>query len=84
MSRVWQRCEKLEEALSEIGKWIDAYPVKVFPEPSDEQWRRAHAALRQANVGIGMDAFCASMGRHCLKNISEIAKDALAGALAGT
>jgi len=31
-----------------------------------------------------MDAFCASMGRHCLKNISEIAKDALAGALAGT
>ncbi len=69
------RCEDLEDALHQILQWADAYPKRVFHEPSPEQHRRAHELLT-AN-GMTLDAFSASMGRHCLKGIGDIARNAL-------
>jgi hypothetical protein len=70
-----ERCEELIEALQRIVQWADAYPMDVFHEPSPEECHRAHQLLT-AN-GMTLDAFSASMGRHCLKGIRDIAKGAL-------
>ncbi len=70
-----ERCEELLEALQRIVQWADAYPTKIFHEPTAEEAQRAHKLLT-AN-GMTLDAFSASMGRHCLKGIGDIARSAL-------
>ena len=70
-----ERCEEMEEALQRIVQWADAYPTDIFHEPSAEESHRAHKLLT-AN-GMTLDAFSASMGRHCLKGIGDIARMAL-------
>lgn len=72
-----ERCEKLEDALGQIVQWSEAYPTHIFHEPSPEECRKAHELLT-AN-GMTLDAFSASMGRHCLKGVGDIARGALAG-----
>jgi hypothetical protein len=66
----------LEEALRRIVQWSAAYPIDVFHEPSPEECRRAHRLLK--DNGMTLDAFSASMSRHCLKGVGEIARVALA------
>ena len=71
-----ERCDDLTEALQRIVQWSEAYPTKIFHEPSADEAHRAHKLLT-AN-GMTLDAFSASMGRHCLKGIGDIARGALA------
>ena len=71
-----EKCEDLIEALERIVAWSEAYPPAVFHEPSAEENHRAHTLLKAH--GMTLDAFSASMGRHCLKGIGDIAKGALA------
>lgn len=70
-----ERCEELTEALQRIVQWADAYPLNIFNEPTPEQSKLAHEVL-SAN-GMTLDAFSASMARHCLKGVGEIAREAL-------
>jgi hypothetical protein len=70
-----ERCEELIEALERIVQWADAYPTRIFPEPTEEQYKLAHELLKAH--GMTLDAFCASMGRHCLKGVGDIARGAL-------
>lgn len=70
-----ERCEELEEALLRIAQWSEAYPTDIFHEPSPEECQKAHKLL--AANGMTIDAFSASMGRHCLRGIGKIARGAL-------
>ncbi len=70
-----ERCEELEEALRRIVQWAQAYPADIFHEPSPEESHRAHKLLTPN--GMTLDAFSASMGRHCLKGVGDIARGAL-------
>jgi hypothetical protein len=76
---VCDRCEQFEDALQRIVQWADAYPIDVFHEPSKEECHRAHELLT-AN-GMTLDAFSASMGRHCLKGVGDIARGALSATI---
>jgi len=67
--------EELTEALQRIAQWCEAYPTEVFHEPSPEECQRAHKLL--TNNGMTLDAFSASMARHCLHGIGNIARGAL-------
>lgn len=69
------RCDDLEEALHRIVQCAEAYPTDIFHEPSTEESHKAHKLLT-AN-GMTLDAFSASMGRHCLKGVGDIARAAL-------
>jgi hypothetical protein len=70
-----EEINRLRQALGEIIQWADAYPTRVFHEPTPEQCARAHELLMAD--GMTLDAFSASMGRHCLKGVGDIARDAL-------
>jgi len=74
-----ERCEELEEALQRIVQWADAYPTDIFHEPSTEECHRAHKLL--TSNGMTLDAFSASMGRHCLRGVGDIARTALNASL---
>jgi hypothetical protein len=67
--------ERLRETLERIVRWAEAYPIDIFHEPSADQYKRAHKLL--ADNGMTLDAFSASMGRHCLMGVGDIARDAL-------
>ena len=71
-----ERCEELIEALQQIVQWADAYPTSIFREPTKEECNRAHTVLKVH--GMTLDAFSASMARHCLKGVGEIARAVLA------
>lgn len=73
------RCDDLQQALQRIDQWSRAYPTDIFHEPTPEECHKAHKLLT-AN-GMTLDAFSASMGRHCLKGIGEIARGALTAAV---
>jgi len=59
--------EKLQDKMYQIKTWIDAYPLKIFPEPD---FKKAHEILKQH--GMTLDAISASNMRHVLKGIKEI------------
>lgn len=67
--------ENLREALQHIVKWSEAYPIDIFHVPTKYECRMASDALEA--IGLCLDMFSASMGRHCLEGIGRIAKDAL-------
>lgn len=75
IERLQDRCDDLAEALQRIEQWASAYPTDIFHEPTTEECRKAHEVLK-AN-GMTLDAFSASMGRHCLKGVGDIARGAL-------
>ena len=70
-----EKINNLRAALCEIVQWADAYPARVFREPTEEQCKLAHELLTAH--GMTLDAFSASMGRHCLKGVGDIARAAL-------
>jgi hypothetical protein len=72
---VCEQCEEFEEALRRIVEWADAYPTDVFHEPSADECHRAHKLL--TGNGMTLDAFSASMARHCLEGVGDIARAAL-------
>lgn len=64
-----------EDALREIAQWCEAYPVKVFPELTENDFVMAAAAL--AGVGLSSDRLHAAWARHLLSGIGKIAREAL-------
>jgi len=64
--------EMLEDALREIKNWGDAYPLQCFPEPD---MKKAHTLL--ISGGLTLDAVSASVIRHTIKRVVEIATEAL-------
>ena len=71
-----ERIEELEGALREIVRWSEAYPVKVFPEPTSEQWVKMAELLKGSNMTL--DRFSASNMRHVVEGVGKIAREALA------
>lgn len=70
------RIDELESALRQIVQWSEAYPVKVFPEPTPEQWTKMAELLKGA--GMTLDRFSASNMRHVVEGVGRIAREALA------
>lgn len=71
-----ERIEELEGALRQIDEWSRAYPLKVFPEPTPEQWVKMAELLKGA--GMTLDSFSASNMRHVVEGVGKIAREALA------
>lgn len=59
--------ENLQDKMHKIVTWINAYPIKIFPEPD---FKLAHKVLKQH--GMTLDAISASNMRHVLKGIKAI------------
>ena len=59
--------EELQDKMHKIKTWIDAYPLKIFPEPD---FKKAHEVLKQH--GMTLDAISASNMRHVLNGIKDI------------
>lgn len=70
-----ERCEELEEALTRIAQWADAYPPGVFIPPTPAQLKRAHEVLKA--FGMSIDGISAHAMRHALAGVGEIAKGVL-------
>jgi hypothetical protein len=68
------REEKLEEALQQIVKWSEAYPLTVFPEPD---FKKARKVLEAAGMPYTLDAISASAMRHVVEGVGKIAREAL-------
>ena len=59
LEEVQDKLEALQDKMHKIKTWIEAYPVKIFPE-----------VLQQH--GMTLDSISASNMRHVLKGIKEI------------
>jgi hypothetical protein len=71
------REERMAEALERIVQWPEAYPLKVFPEPTKEYYAKAHEVL-QAN-GMTLDRLSAAAMRHVITQVGKIARAGLGG-----
>lgn len=60
---------RAQDALQEIVRWCNAYPLDVFPEPDFKQVRELLAA-----GGISLDSVSASNMRYVLEGVVKIAK----------
>ena len=69
------RLDDMEEALTRIAQWADAYPATIFHVPTPAELRKAHEVLK-AN-GMTIDALSAYSMRHALVGVGDIAKGAL-------
>ena len=58
---------EIQDKLHQIKMWIDAYPLKIFPEPDFEK-----AAKVLKDNGMTLDAISASNTRHVLNGIRDI------------
>jgi hypothetical protein len=65
--------ETLREALTNIARWGDHYPINIFPEPDFEQ---AHELLQAG--GMTLDAISASVARRLAQIPVQTATSALA------
>jgi hypothetical protein len=72
-----ERVERLEDALTRIRQWAEAYPVKFFTTVPDDEVRRAGQLLKAE--GISMDALHAGWARYLLDGVREVAAAALEG-----
>jgi hypothetical protein len=70
--------DKLVEVMHRIDNWAKAYPLKVFPELTQDNWKQAAEVLK-AN-GLSLDRLSASNMRHVLDEIKEDVKQAIAEA----
>lgn len=75
LERLRERVEKMEDALFKIKQWAEAYPLDIFHEPTKDECRRAHELLT-AN-GMTLDSFSASMARHVVSGVGDIASEAM-------
>jgi hypothetical protein len=66
--------EDHEDALTQILRWSEAYPIDLFPEPD---LMRARHVLEAA--GLTLDAISASAMRHAVEGVGRIASEALNG-----
>jgi hypothetical protein len=66
---------RLREALGRIAEWSRAYPLDVFPEPTEEYYAKA-AQVLEAN-GMTLDRLSAAAMRHVIVEVGKIAEDAL-------
>ena len=66
------QCGVLEDALTRILNWAEAYPLDVFPEPD---FQAVQAALQ--NAGISLAQVSASNMRHVIQGVGDIARAAL-------
>lgn len=64
------------DALEKLKQWADAYPVEVFPEMTDEEWKRADEVLQSA--GLSLDRISASNMRHVISQTKKIVDEGLA------
>ena len=70
VNRRADQCDILRTIANKIHRiqtWIDAYPLKIFPDPN---FKRAHEILM--GHGISLDSISASNMRHVLNGIKEI------------
>jgi len=65
------QCERMQEALEQIVRWSEAYPLDIFPEPDLQKARELLAA-----GGITLDAVSAHCMRHVVDGIGKIAREA--------
>lgn len=65
----------MEEALSRIARWAEAYPPAVFPEPDAAYYAKAREVL-EAN-GMTLDRLSAAAMRHVITQVGKIAKEGL-------
>jgi hypothetical protein len=75
VERATREIERMTDALNEILRWSEAYPLKVFPEADDAYLKKAHEVLT-AN-GMTLDRISANAMRHVLTGVGRIARDAL-------
>jgi enolase len=70
-----QSHDRLLEVMHRIDNWAKAYPLKVFPEPTQDNWKQAAEVLK-AN-GLSLDRISASNMRHVLDGIKEDVEQAI-------
>lgn len=75
ISRLTTRSHELKEALQHISAWSRAYPLSVFPEPTQEYYARAHKVLTEN--GMTVDRISAAAMRHAIEGAGKIADEAL-------
>ena len=77
IDKLEERIEDLEDALTRIKQWSEAYPTDIFPEMDDGYAKKAHEVLQEH--GMGIDRISADAMRHCLTGVGRIARGALEG-----
>ena len=75
IEKLEDRVDDLERALEQILQWAIAYPLEVFPELEDEDWKRARDGL--CKVGLTLDRVSASNMRHVITQVQGICETAL-------
>jgi hypothetical protein len=75
IERANTRADKFHDGLYQIADWAKAYPVKIFPELSSEDWANIADVLKVA--GYSLDCVSASNMRHVITKVGEIAASAL-------
>jgi hypothetical protein len=63
--------DRQHDALTQIIRWSEAYPLDVFPEPD---FKAVNLALKAA--GLSLDQVSASNMRHVISRVGEIARAA--------
>ena len=66
-----EQIEKLEDALHKISNWCKAYPLEIADEPTEDEWKTAHAIMNQH--GWSLTTFVVSGMRRVTNGIAEIA-----------
>lgn len=75
IDRLTTRNEELKEALQRIVEWSRAYPLSVFPEPTQEYYDKAHKVLTEN--GMTIDRISAAAMRHAIEGVGKIAREAI-------
>ena len=68
------RVESLKGKLQDVVNWSNAYPLDIFPEPD---FKKVRAALEAADISL--DHVSASIMRHVVTGVGDIARAALSG-----
>jgi hypothetical protein len=66
-----ERIVELENTLHYLRIWVNAYPLRIFPEPDLKL-----AAKTLGDAGITLDAVSASAMRHVLTQVAEMIDEA--------
>lgn len=75
VERLEMENDRYHEGLYQVSEWAKAYPLKVFPEPTD--WKGIDKVL--SNHGYSLSCISASNMRHVVTKVGEIADAALKG-----
>lgn len=64
--------ERGEDKLHQINQWANAYPERIFTEPSKARLKEISAVLAEQFGRGTMDSLHGSWGRHILSGVREI------------